>query len=83
MRIQSVPRKIHITSPRLIESVHYGILNTRKHNVSKVGSVSVFREGDAYSIGSLKMLTFAVELVKVITLERGKIPLCTLERRLC
>jgi hypothetical protein len=33
-----------------------GILNTRKHNVSKAGSVSILRcgEEDAYSVGSLR-----------------------------
>jgi hypothetical protein len=33
-----------------------GILNTRKHNVSKTGSISVLRkgEGDTYSVGSLR-----------------------------
>jgi hypothetical protein len=31
-------------------------VNTRKHNVSETGSVSVFRqvEGDTYSVGSLR-----------------------------
>jgi hypothetical protein len=33
-----------------------GILNTRKHNVSETGSVSILRrgEGDTYSVGSLR-----------------------------
>jgi hypothetical protein len=34
--------------------LHSGIINTRKHNVSETGSVSVFRSGqeDPYSVGS-------------------------------